>query len=142
MEQYKYFYRFRNTAVSLYDKNEENYSDSEPVNFNANVAFDFNRNDSVLSCKFTVVAFQAQKICLKIVFVCEFDIKEESIEGATQADGSIVFSKSLLIQLASLNYGTLRGVLVERLKDSKMSSMILPPLYVESVIKEDYILKE
>lgn len=139
---YKYYYRFRDVSVELFDRMEESYSNDEPKNFDASVAFNFIKETNVLRCKFTVVLSQNKEERLRTIFVCDFDIKDESIREATQEDGSIIFSKSLLIQLASLNYGTLRGVLVERLRGSKMASIILPPLYVENIIKDDYIFKE
>lgn len=139
---YKYYYRFRNVSVELFDRKEEFYSSGVPTDFDADVAFNFIKEEKLLRCKFTIVVSQAKEEILKTVFVCNFDIKDESIKEATQEDRSVIFAKSLLIQLASLNYGTLRGVLVERLRGSKMASIILPPLYMESIIKDDYIFRD
>ena len=139
---YKYYYRFRNVSVELFDRKEEFYSSGNSMDFDANVAFNFRKEENLLRCKFTIIVSQSKEEILKTVLVCDFEIKDESIKEATQENGSIIFSKSLLIQLASLNYGTLRGVLVERLRGSKMASIILPPLYVESIIKDDYIFRE
>lgn len=138
---YKYYYRFRDVSVELFDRKEEFYSNKEHMNFDAGVSFKFISEINVLRCKFTVVVSQDKGEILRTVLVCDFDIKDESIKEATQQDESIVFSKSLLIQIASLNYGTLRGVLIERLKGTEMASIILPPLYVESIIKDDYIYR-
>ena len=139
---YKYYYRFRNVSVELFDRKEEFYSSGNSMDFDSNVAFNFRKEENLLRCKFTIIVSQSKEEILKTVLVCDFEIKDESIKEATQENGSIIFSKSLLIQLASLNYGTLRGVLVERLRGSKMASIILPPLYVESIIKDDYIFRE
>ena len=76
------------------------------------------------------------------IFDCSFEIKEESVVEATLENGDVVIPRRLLVQLASLNYGTLRGIIIERTKGTPFSSVFLPPLIVEDIITEDLVVPD
>lgn len=136
-----FYYRFKNISVEQFAAFEDSVSDNHPADFRVSASFDWNNGNHVLKNTMAVSVLQENVIKLKVVLCCLFDIKEESITDATHEDGTIVFPKSLLIQLASLNYGTMRGIIYERIKDTALPSIILPPLYMENIVKEDFIVK-
>lgn len=136
------YYRFKNISVEQFATLSEELSNSLPLDFETQLSFQFYQEEKVIVSRSIVSLIQGNELKLKSVFDCSFEIKEESLIQITQEDGSVIFPRSVLIQLASLNYGTLRGIIVERTKGTCFSSVFLPPLFVGEIIKEDLVVKK
>lgn len=136
------YYRFKNISVEQFATLSEELSNSLPLDFETQLSFQFYQEEKVIVSRSIVSLIQGSELKLKSVFDCSFEIKEESLIQITQEDGSVIFPRSVLIQLASLNYGTLRGIIVERTKGTCFSSVFLPPLVVGEIIKEDLVVKK
>ena len=78
---------------------------------------------------------------MKAVMSSYFLIHEDSVKQMTSEDGHIVFDTGILTQFASLNYGSMRGVLYLKTTDTPLSKHILPPLYFNKILKEGYIVE-
>lgn len=134
------YYRFKNVSVEQFATLSDNLLDSLPMDYETQFSFQFSKDERVLVSRSEISLFQGKELKMKSIFDCAFEIKDESIVEITQEDGSIIFPRSVLIQLASLNYGTLRGIIIERTKGTVFSSIFLPPLVIGEIIKEDLVI--
>ena len=135
------YYRFKSVSLEQFATLSNSFSENASTDYETVLSFHFLKDERLLVSKAEVNLIQDKELKMKSVLNCAFEIKEESVIEVTQENGSIVFPRNLLIQLASLNYGTLRGVVIERTKGTKFSSIILPPLVVGDIIKEDLIIQ-
>ena len=117
---------------------EENFKqDVTDSTFQVETYFSFNQAQGVLANRMTVIVQQQSSVILKIVMVDYFKIAEESLSALTN-DNRIEFPQSFLQQLASLSFGTLRGVLVAKTEGTKLSNLILPPTYIGNLIDKNW----
>lgn len=130
------YYRFKSVSVEQFATLDDKWSTEEKNDFETKLSFRYLKDNRILVSRSEVTVYQDNNMKMKSVFDCFFDIKEECIEDIKK-DGSIVFPRDFLIQLASLNYGTLRGVIIEKIKGIGLSPVILPPLIVGDVIEGD-----
>jgi hypothetical protein len=135
------YYRFRSVSVEQFATLSDSLSENDTMDYETTFSFRFIKDERLLISRSEVNLLQNKELKMKSVLDCTFEVKEESVIDVTQEDGSIVFPRNLLIQLASLNYGTLRGIVIERTKGTVFSSIILPPLVVGDIIKEDLVIR-
>ena len=134
-------YRFRKIDVAQFAMFLENYSDQiKDVSFRTDTQFSFDKSQNVMCSQIDVAMFKDEQPLLKIQLCCYFEITEESIENVRQ-ENQYVFAPGLLIQFASLCYGTLRGVLHTRTLNTPLNGFILPPLYFDEVIKTPFAVQ-
>lgn len=134
------YYRFNNVSVEQFATLSNNFSKTDSMDYETFLSFRFLKDERLLVSRAEVNLFQDKELKMKAVLDCSFEVKEESVTEVIQENGNMVFPKHFLIQLASLNYGTLRGIVIERTKGTVFSSIILPPLLVGDIIKEDLII--
>lgn len=134
------YYRFKNVSVEQFATLSDSLSENSSMDYETRFSFRYLKDESVLVSRTETALFQDKELKMKAVFDCAFEFKKESIVEITQEDGSIVFPRDVLIQLASLNYGTLRGVVLERTKGTAFASIFLPPLAVGEIIEKNLIV--
>ena len=133
-------YRFRKIDIAQFAMFMENYSDQiKDVAFKTDTQFSFDKDQNVLSCHIGVAMSKDNKPLLKIELCCSFEITSETIENLRQ-ENQYVFAPALLIQFASLCYGTLRGVMHTKTLNTPLNNFILPPVYLDEVIKVPFIV--
>ena len=131
-------YRFRKIDIAQFAMFMENYSDQiKDVAFKTDTQFSFDKDQNVLSCHIGVAMLKDNKPLLKIELCCSFEITAETIENI-QLENQYVFAPALLIQFASLCYGTLRGVMHTKTLNMPLNNFILPPVYFDEVIKTPF----
>ncbi len=97
--------------------------------------FAYNFEEHLVLCKTIIELSKQEKILLKADFNCLFKIDSESASTIeTPIDATI--PQGLLAQLASLSYGTLRGVIFVKTMGTPFGNFILPPNDVTSFFKE------
>ena len=132
-------YRFRKIDVTQFAMFLENYSEQiKDVTFKTDTQFIFDKDQKVLNCRIGVAMSKDNRPLLKIELCCYFEITEETIENIRQ-ENQYVFAPGVLIQFASLCYGTLRGVMHIKTLNTPLNGFILPPLYFEEVIKTPFV---
>lgn len=120
---------------------EENFKqDVTDSMFQVETYFSFNQAQGVLVNRMAVIVLQQSSVILKIAMVDYFKIAEESLSALTN-DNRIIFPQSFLQQLASLSFGTLRGVLVAKTEGTKLSNLILPPTYIGNLIDKNFVVE-
>ena len=134
-------YRFRKIDVAQFAMFLENYTEQiQDVSFKTDTQFSFDKSQNVLCSRIDVAMFKDEQPLLKIEVCCYFEITAESIENLRQ-DEQYVFAPAVLIQFASLCYGTLRGVMHAKTLNTPLNGFILPPIYFEEVIKTPFAVK-
>jgi len=135
-------YCFRKIDVAQFAIFLENYSgEISEVGFEMDAQFTFDKEQNVL-CSRVIVSMtnEANQLLLKIELCCYFEIARESMQNILQ-DNSYVFDPPLLVQFASLCYGTLRGVIHMKTIDTPLNGYILPPVYFDTIIKEPFVVE-
>ena len=130
-------YRFKSISVEQFALLGDCFFFDDSVEIKTGFLFRFVKEECSLISVCDVEIFQKGELKIKATLDCSFEINKKSVEDCTKEDGSIIMPKHALIQFASLNYGTLRGVIVEKTKGTTFASAILPPLVVAELITED-----
>lgn len=130
-------YKFIKMDLTQFSPEWERYDSSNiSVGIEANFNFSYNKNEGILKCATSLTFIQENQPFLKSELQTFFEISKESIEELT-SENVIILPKGLLCQFASLTYGSYRGVLYMKTINTALSNLILPPLYLDEVIKED-----
>ena len=135
-------YRFRKIDVAQFATFPENYVREIPeVGFLLQSQFSFDKEQSVLCSKVIVSMMDDKLPLLKAELCCYFEITNDSLRNILQ-DNRYVFQPPLLIQFASLCYGTLRGVVHLKTIDTPLNGYILPPVYFDTMIKDPFVVEK
>ena len=133
-------YRFRKVDIAQFAMFLENYSDQiKDVAFKTDAQFGFDKNQNVLCSRIGVAMFKDDRPLLKIELCCYFEITAETIENIRK-DDQYVFVPALLVQFASLCYGTLRGVMHMKTLNTPLNNFILPPVYFDEIINKPFVV--
>lgn len=139
MEEIKY--KFIKMDLTQFSPDWELYDEgNNVVGINTEFAFSYNGTARVLRCETTLNFAQENKIFLKCAMQTFFEIEKESVDNL-KSEETINFPKELLCQFASLSYGSMRGVLYVKSINTPVCNIILPPLYVDEVIKNGLTIK-
>lgn len=128
-------YRYLRIADDQFATFEENYNPTSNVEFQNSVSFSYDYDNKLLSCLDTITFMQEEKVILKLGLSSYFMLHPDCVSELMN-DGKLCCPKEFLWQFASLNYGSIRGVLYERTKDSELNALILPPFYFDQLIKD------
>lgn len=133
--QFQIQYRYSKITDEQFATFEENYDKSLDVDFQNTVAFSFNYEKNILTCSDAISFLQGEKSILKLELKSFFMIHPDSVNDLLQ-DDIFCCPKEILWQFASLNYGSMRGVLYERTKETALRHLILPPFFFDELIKD------
>ena len=115
----------------------DRYNTGDPsVGIETNFNFSFNKSEGILKCATNLTFIQNNQVFLKSELQTFFEIIKESIDELTN-ENVITIPRGLLCQFASLNYGSFRGVIYMKAINTTLSNLILPPMYLDEVIKDD-----
>lgn len=134
-------YRFIKNEIAqfaLFDKNITN--DLQEVQFQTETEFGYDKENRVLCCRITVTMMRQDDVLLKTELDSYFKLTEDSIVQL-QSENRIVFDPVLLIQFASLCYGTLRGVLHVKTLGTVLNAFVLPPIYFQNIINKPFVVE-
>ena len=124
---------------ALFDENIK--GEVGDVQMQTSTMFNFEKEQNVLCNKTAVTYALDGEILMKAVMNSYFLIHEDSVKEMTDENNHIIFDTSILTQFASLNYGALRGVLYLKTAETPLSKHILPPVYFNQILKEDYVVE-
>lgn len=110
------------------------------VEFQTEVQFSFDKHSNALCCRVTVSMFQEERPLLKAELCNYFDIPAQTIEVLTEEE-KLEFPIPLLVQFASLGYGSIRGVLFAKTAGTPLADFILPPVYFDKLINNPFVVK-
>ena len=106
------------------------------IGIETNFNFSFNKSEGILKCVTNLTFVQNNQVFLRSELQTFFEISKESIDELTN-ENVITIPRGLLCQFASLAYGSFRGVVYMKAINTALNNMILPPMYLDEVIKSD-----
>ena len=130
-------YKFIKIDLTQFSPEWDKYDSENPgVGIETNFNFSFNKTEGVLRCTTNLHFIQDDQVFLKTELQTYYEISKESIDGLV-SENVLTIPKGLLCQFASLAYGSYRGVLYMKTINTPLSNLILPPMYLNEVIKDD-----
>lgn len=132
-------YRLAKIDINKFDTHADNLKDGE-AEFRTEVQFAYSGTQHSVLCLVRINMVQQENPLMESEIGCHFELTPESVEAMKQED-NIVIPAFILIQFASLCYGTMRGVIHTKTEGMPLNRFILPPMYFQEVIKQDYIAK-
>lgn len=130
-------YKFIKMDLTQFSPEWERFdSSNDSVGIETNFSFSFNKTEGILKCATNLTFIQENQPFLKSELQTYYEITKESIEELT-CENVITIPRGLLCQFASLAYGSFRGVIHMKTINTALCNLILPPMYVEDVIKSD-----
>ena len=97
--------------------------------------FAYNFEEHLVLCKTIIELSDNDKLVLKADLDCFFKIEEESA-FAIEFNDEATLHPVLLVQLASLAYGSMRGVLYAKTLGTPLNNFILPPSEISPLLKD------
>lgn len=134
-------YKIASIQVASSQITKENYSD-EGVGMKIGNSFSFavNEENCLLLCKHKLVLKKNEQVFAEVTLETIFAISQDSFNNMKK-DGRIEIPKDFLVQCGSISYGTLRGVVLQDAKKAGLDNIIIPPLYVDTIIKKPVIIE-
>lgn len=130
-------YKFIKMDLTQFSPEWENFdSSNDSIGIETNFNFSFNKTEGILRCTTNLTFIQANRPFLKSELQTFFEISKESIEELTN-ENVITIPRGLLCQFASLAYGSFRGVIHMKTINTALCNLIVPPMYLDEVIKGD-----
>ena len=133
-------YRYAKMELEQFAIFEENMKDEHAeIQVQTEAQFKYDQPQNVLCSKITVTFSIGESPLMRAVIDSYFLIHPDSIRGITDSEGHIIFPTNVLVQFASLNYGSLRGIIHLKTLGTKLSGYILPPIFFNDIITKEYI---
>ena len=132
-------YRLSKMDIARFDIYAENDQAGE-AEFQTQVQFAYDNNQNCMLCRLLVNIVQQEKNLIESELDCYFEFSPNSVETLKQEE-NIVIPAPILIQFASLCYGTMRGVIFTKTIGTSLNRFILIPLYFHEIIRQDFIAK-
>lgn len=133
-------YRYAKMELEQFAMFEENLNEEHgEIQLQTEAQFKYDKAQKVLCSKITVTFSNGETPLMRAVINSYFLIHQDSISRITDSEGHLVFPTSVLVQFASLNYGSLRGMIHLKTLGTKLSGYILPPIFFNEIITKDYI---
>lgn len=134
-------YRYSRLHLEQFAIFEENYKPgNNDIEFQAEVQYSFDIEQSILCCTITEKITDKESPLIKAELNSYFDIQPESV-SALKHDNKIMFPPSLLVQFASLCYGSLRGVIYAKTLNTPLNKYVIPPVYFANTIDKGFAVE-
>lgn len=141
MEQ-QVMYRFSKMELEQFAMFEENCNpELKEVQFQTEAQFSYDTDNYILCSKIIVNMSVQEKPLVKAELKSFFNLLPESVENLRK-DGRIMFAPPLLVQFASLCYGSIRGVIFTKTLGTPLNSIIVPPVYFGNLINKGFVVEE
>ena len=137
MEQ-QVMYRFSKMELEQFAMFEENCNpEPKEVQFHTEAQFSYDKDNYMLCSKIIVNMASQEKPLVKAELKSYFNLLPESVENLRK-DGRIMFAPPLLVQFASLCYGSIRGVIFAKTIGTPINNYVLPPVYFANLIDKGF----
>lgn len=132
-------YKYTKMELEQFAMFEENVlSEDKEIQFQTGVQFSFDAANNILCSKVIVTVSQESSPIMKIDLNNFFDIALESVANLRQ-EGKVVFPPPILVQFASLGYGSIRGIMYAKTMGTSLNTLILPPVYFGNIIDKAFV---
>lgn len=108
------------------------------MTYTINVSFQCATEAKRIACEFSV-EFDSDKPLVKLGVFCEFDIKPEDWDSRV-IDAKLNIPKEELCIFANQTVGVARGIMFCKTDGTPFSQLIVPPINLVSLIKDDFTI--
>jgi hypothetical protein len=117
---------------------EEKYDPASNAEMKVGVGFNFIKEEKVIVGQIKCMFYQQGKLLMVIAVSCWFKIVQEDWEKIYQEENrTFDLPRAPALHLASLVVGTARGVLHAKTEKQLLNAVLIPPVYLQDIIKED-----
>jgi hypothetical protein len=117
----------------------ENFIQGDPVNMHFNLEFSTQFEKNLIINVLNVEYSQNDKIIMKIEVHCLYEIGKEGIEQIKKEHKIPV---DFLRYMGTITVGTARGIIASKTENTLVNQVVLPPVDLTKIIKEDFVLKQ
>ena len=136
------FYSYERIDLEQFAFFEDNLSGKlGNMQLNSQIQFSFDKGKNLICCRMGILMHDKDTPLLKATMCSYFGIREDSVEKMRKG-GQIEFPVRLLVQFASLNYGSMRGALYLKMQGTPLARYILPPVFLDKVIDKPFVAPE
>lgn len=134
MEKKGIKFRYVSLELAQFAIFEENLdAKCDEMQISTDAQFHYQHEGNFVTSEISVVYQQHGKPVLKAQMKSVFALSPNSVETLTE--GSVmILDTPVLVQFASLNYGSMRGALSQKTLGTPFHNYILPPVYFDSLI--------
>lgn len=134
-------YKFVELDLKQFATFEENYNSSDQdVKIMCKFTFAYNFVQNIICCSNSIIISKDGDHLIKADLDAYFAVEPSSLASLTE-DNEIVLPVGLQAQLASLTYGTMRGIIFAKTLNTPLNKIILPPSDVLSIFHQPIKLK-
>lgn len=123
-----------NTSIDEFAVFEDNNASSDRLTVNSSISFGFDRDNGILTCRAAVDYIRNDRPLVRCALSYGYKLHEETIDEFTNGD-VIVIPREILVFFGSKTYGGLRGVLLAKLENTSVRT-VLPLTNLNSVITD------
>lgn len=117
----------------------DNYINGQQVLVNTNCGYnvrsELNQVRNVINVNYT----QNEKLLLVVQIACYYDIAPEGVESI-RAEGKVPVD--FLRYMGSISVGAIRGVIHAKTEGTVLNPVVMPPVNLEEMVKNDLMLSE
>lgn len=118
---------------------KETLPDSDDLGFQVGLNFKYADNGEKIACTMVFVLCDGDERILILQVVCEFEIFEEDWKQFCK-ENTITIPKDTLEFFALHTVGTARGILHCKTEGTAFNGVIIPPINVAEIIKDDIVI--
>lgn len=111
------------------------FTNGETVKVSSEYGFGVIDDIKAILCNAIFRYEQKSKLLLVLEMACVFEIAPEGVEAIKKNDN--VIPKGFLQYMASISVGTARGIIHAKTEGSVLNSVVLPPINLTEIIKDD-----
>ena len=131
-------FRIRQIKTQQFAMFPDLYVNGNDVTINSEFSFGVNKEINDIFCNTKLSYRQDEKLLLTTEIICFFSISEE---GSKQLIQQGCIEVGFLRYLATIATGTVRGIIHTKTENTALNPVVLPPLNLVDVIKEDFVFK-
>ena len=133
-------YQIASMRVLHSDISPENYDSERRVQLSNTFSFGVNVDNNLILCNHKFVLKKQIEPFVEIELETIYAISHKSF-NEMKDNGQIVIPTGFLVQCGSISYGSLRGIVLLKTKEKGLDNVIIPPIYIDQIIKEPVIMK-
>ena len=138
------YYKYEKMELKQFATFEEKLQHgTQEVQFTTQVQYSYDKGQNIICCEMEVIMSPdpGGYTLMKAVMYSYFSIHDDSLGNIRDDRGRLLFTPSVLIQFASLNYGAMRGAIFVKTEQSPLARYILPPVFFNEIIDKPFIVE-
>lgn len=131
-------YNLKDIDESQFAAFPDNFKEGVKLAIEATIHVAASSDGTDLKCDSRLELKQGKNLILITEISCKYGLTKESWEDVDETKKKLPLG--FIRHIASLSIGTQRGIILARTKEILLHKVLLPPINLQGVIKEDYIL--